>query len=304
MRKSKVTLLILAIIITASGCSINGGGDSSGSSGDAIAVERFEVVPQQIYAGSDVSAALRVTNVGNTNAEINVGEDGTNVLKSYTPDLLRITNFSASSSATSETEEEYTLQPDESLSMNWDLHQFDESRVRFYADQTIDMTFQIPFDYTVEAYQQFQIKEDGSVNSLDSLGSASSNGPMDVHMEMIGSSSDHGSPVFLAQDNVQARIEFINNDAQEGDGVGLIDIQDPNIEVIGDDVSADCNTPDNIRVTAESSTTITCDISFDSSKFGSAEEFGSSIQEELRVTSNYTFTKTVSKEHITVQYRG
>lgn len=299
MRKSKVTLLILAIIITVSGCSINGGGNSSGSSGDAIAVERFEVVPQQIYAGSDVSAALRVTNVGNTDAQINVGEDGTNVLKSYTPDLLNITSFSASSSATSETKDDYTLRPEESLSMSWDLHQYNEERIRFYADQTVDMTFQIPFDYTVESYTQFQIKQSRDVESLESLGSASSSGPMDIHIEMIGSSSESGSPVFLTQDNVQARIQFINNDAEEGDGVGLIAIQDPEIEVIGNGVSAEnCNTPDNIEVDAASSTTITCDISFD------PEDVGSSVQRQLTVNADYTFTKTVSKDHITVQYRG
>lgn len=299
MRKSKVALLILAITITISGCSLNGGDNTSGASGDAIAVERFEVVPQQIYAGSDVSAALRVTNVGNTDAEITVGEKGTNILKSYTPDLLNITSFSASSTATTQTREEYTLQPDESLSMSWDLHQYDEDRIRFYADQTVDMTFQIPFDYTVEAYRQFQIKENRDVESLENLGSASSNGPMDVHIELIGSSSEHGSPVFLTQDNIQARIQFINNDAEEGDGVGLIDIQNPEIEVIGDGVSAEnCNTPDNVQVSADSSTTITCDISFN------AEDVGSSVQRQLTVNADYKFTKTVSKDHITVKYRG
>lgn len=298
MRKSKVALLILAITITVSGCSINGGNGSESSPGDAIAVDRFELTPQQIYSGSTVAATLQVTNVGNTEAEINVGERGTNVLKSYTPDLMKITNFTASSSAVGRTQEEYTLRPDESLSMNWDLHQYDEDRIRFYADQTIDMTFQIPFDYTVEAYKQFQIKESRDTESLDTLASASSDGPMDVHIEMIGSSSSHGSPVFLSQDNIQVRIRFINNDAEEGDGVGLIDIQDPEIKALGDTELEDCNTPDNIQVSADSSTTITCNVNFENS------DVDPSLQDEIQVSADYTFTKTISKDHITVQYRG
>jgi hypothetical protein len=299
MPKSKVILLILAITITVSGCSIIGGETSDQSSGDAISVDRFEVTPQQIYAGSDVSAVLQITNTGNTKAEINVGDQGTNILKSYTPDLLKIEDFSASSSNISKTKKEYHLRPDDSLSMSWDLHQFDESRVRFYADQQIDMAFQIPFDYSVESYQQFQVKEDRDVSDLENLASASSSGPMDIHIQMIGSSSEHGSPIFLSQDNVQVRIRFINNDVEEGDGVGLIEIENPEIRALGDDFSIPedgCNTPDNIRVSGESSTTITCDLNI--------PDVESSSQGEIQVAADYTFTKTVSKDHITVQYRG
>lgn len=297
MPNSKVVLLILAAVITVSGCT-NGG--ETRSSGDAIAVERFEVVPQQIYAGSDVTATLNVRNVGNTEAKITTGQQGTNILKSYTPDLLMIEDFSAESTATTKTKEQeaYTLQPDETLSMNWDLHQFDESRIRFYADQQIDMTFQIPFQYTVQAYQQFQVKENSDVQSLESLGAASSNGPMDVHIEMIGSSSEGGSPVFIEGDNIQVRVEFRNNDVEEGDAVGLINIESPEVRALSDKVTVEgCNTPSNIQVSADSSTSITCNVNING-------EIQSSIRDEIRVTSDYNFTKTVSKEHITVKYRG
>lgn len=296
MPNSKVVLLILATVIAASGCT-NGGGNEH-SSGDAIAVERFEIVPQQIYAGSDISATLNVRNVGNTDANITVGPDGKNVLKSYTPDLLMIEDFSAESTASPETQENYNLQSDETLSMNWDLHQFDESRVRFYADQQIDMTFQIPFQYTVQAYKQFQVKDDNEVQSLEGLGSASSNGPMDIHIEMIGSSSEGGSPVFIEGDNIQVRVEFRNQDAEQGDSVGLIDIESPEVKSLSDKVTVEgCNTPSNIQVRADSSTSITCNVNIN-------EDIQSSIRDEIRVTSDYNFTKTVSKEHITVKYRG
>lgn len=297
MPNSKVVLLILAAVITVSGCT--DGGETQ-ASGDAIAVERFEVVPQQIYAGSDVAATLNVRNVGNTEAKITTGQQGTNILKSYTPDLLMIEDFSAESTNTTETKEQeaYTLQPDETLSMNWDLHQFDESRIRFYADQQIDMTFQIPFQYTVQAYQQFQVKENSGVQSLESLGAASSNGPMDVHIEMIGSSSEGGSPVFIEGDNIQVRVEFRNNDVEEGDAVGLINIESPEVRALSDKVTVEgCNTPSNIQVRADSSTSITCNVNING-------EIQSSIRDEIRVTSDYKFTKTVSKEHITVKYRG
>lgn len=297
MRKSKVSLLILAVVVTVSGCSFGGGGEEP-SSGDAIAVERFEVVPQTIYSGANVSATLNVRNVGNTAADIDVGEQGTNVLKSYTPDLLMIEDFDAESTANTETAEEYTLQPDETLSMNWDLHQFDESRIRFYADQQIDMAFQVPFEYKVEAYQQYQVKEDGTVTDLENLGSASSNGPMDIHIEMIGSSSEHGPPVFLEEDNIQVRVEFRNQDSQEGDGVGLIDIEAPEIKALSENVDVEnCNTPENIQVTADSSTSITCNVNIQG-------EVNSSLRDEIQVTSDYKFTKTVSKDHIKVKYRG
>lgn len=297
MRNSKVIMLILAVTVTVSGCSINGGDGSQNSEGDAIAVERFEVAPQTIYAGSDVSATLNVRNVGNTEAEVNVGEDGRNVMTSYTPDLLRIESFSASSSAEPDTQKTYNLRPDETLSMNWDLNQFDEDRVRFYADQQIDMSFRVPFSYTVEAYQQFQIKEDEEVESLEDLGAASSNGPLDIHIQMIGSSSEDGSPVFLEDDDVQARIEFRNQDTEEGDGIGLIDIEPPTVEISGEELDDDqCNAPDNIQVQADSSTSITCQVDVDLS--------GSSAREEVTVSSDYNFTKTVSKDHITVKTRG
>jgi hypothetical protein len=182
--------------------------------------------------------------------------------------------------------------------MNWDLHQFDESRIRFYADQTVDLSFRIPFQYTVEAYHQFQVKDNTGVESLEGLGAASSNGPMEVTIELIGSSSEGGSPVFLEGDDIQVRVEFANNDVEEGDGVGLINIESPTIRAPGDDISVNnCNSPSNIQVRGSSSTTITCSVDIQT-------DIASSIREEIRVSADYNFTKTVSKDHITVQYRG
>ncbi len=290
-------MLVIAATVIISGCT-NGGSGRESHEGDAISVERFELVPQTIYSGSNVTATLNVRNVGNTEANITVGDQGKNVLTSYTPDLLLISNFNAESTQTTDTKEEYTLRPDGTLSMNWDLHQFDESRIRFYADQTIDMSFRIPFQYTVQAYHQFQVKDNSDVESLEGLGAASSNGPMDVTISLIGSSSEGGSPVFMEGDDIQVRVEFANQDTEEGDGVGLLDIEAPTIEVPGDDVEVNnCNTPSNIQVRGSSSTTITCSIDIN-------EEVTSSIREEVRVTADYNFTKTVSKDHITVQYRG
>lgn len=290
-------MLVIAATVIISGCT-NGGSGEESHRGDAISVERFELVPQTIYSGSNVTATLNVRNVGNTEANITVGDQGKNVLTSYTPDLMLISNFEAESTQTTDTKEEYTLRPDGTLSMNWDLHQFDESRIRFYADQTIDMSFRIPFQYTVQAYHQFQVKDNSDVESLEGLGAASSNGPMDVTISLIGSSSEGGSPVFMEGDDIQVRVEFANQDTEEGDGVGLLDIEAPTIEVPGDDVEVNnCNTPSNIQVRGSSSTTITCSIDIN-------EEVTSSIREEVRVTADYNFTKTVSKDHITVQYRG
>lgn len=290
-------MLVIAATVIISGCT-NGGSGEESHEGDAISVERFELVPQTIYSGSNVTATLNVRNVGNTEANIAVGDQGKNVLTSYTPDLLLISNFTAESTQTTDTKEEYTLRPDGTLSMNWDLHQFDESRIRFYADQTIDMSFRIPFQYTVQAYHQFQVKDNSDVESLEGLGAASSNGPMDVTISLIGSSSEGGSPVFMEGDDIQVRVEFANQDTEEGDGVGLLNIEAPSIEVPGDDVEVNnCNTPSNIQVRGSSSTTITCSIDIN-------EEVTSSIREEVRVTADYNFTKTVSKDHITVQYRG
>ncbi len=290
-------MLVLVATVAVSGCT-NGGSGEESHEGDAIAVERFELVPQTIYSGSNVTATLNVRNVGNTEANITVGDQGKNVLTSYTPDLLLISNFEAESTQTTDTKEEYTLRPDGTLSMNWDLHQFDESRIRFYADQTIDMSFRIPFQYTVQAYHQFQVKDNSDVESLEGLGAASSNGPMDVTISLIGSSSEGGSPVFLQGDDIQVRVEFANKDTEEGDGVGLLNIESPTIEAPGDDVEVNnCNTPSNIQVRGSSSTTITCSIDIN-------KEIDSSIREEVRVTADYNFTKTVSKDHITVQYRG
>jgi len=296
MNNSKVIIMVLAATVMISGCT-DGGGDES-HEGDAISVERFELVPQTIYSGSNVTATLNVRNVGDTDANITVGDQGTKVLTSYTPDLLKISDFDAESTSTRETRENYTLSPEDSLSMNWDLHQFDESRIRFYADQTIDMAFRIPFQYKVEAYHQFQVKSGSDVESLEELGAASSNGPMDVSIQLIGSSSEQGSPVFLEEDDMQVRVEFSNNDQEEGDGVGLLNIEPPRIWVPRDNVEVNnCNTPSNIQVRGQSSTSITCNIDF-------TEDIDSSIREEVRVESDYNFTKTVSKDHITVEYRG
>jgi len=295
----------LFLVILVSGC-INGIGGGEETESQAIFVEELSVQPTQIYSGGTISARTTVRNSGNIPADIEVGEDGENVLTSYTPDLLNITDFSGRTTQNPETQTEYTLEPDESLTMQWELEQYDEDRIRFYEDDDASMTFRVPFEYSVDAFQQIQIKRDHSETPLTDLESRSSPGPLSVAVQTVGSSSDSGNNIFIDGDNKQVHLQLVNNNPEEGAHQGLMRIDTPEISTEGNieiEEENDCEMPDEDELILhdDESTVISCDINLPEDVDMQEER---SIRDEIRVSSDYEYVRTIGDRTITVDYRG
>jgi len=96
--------------------------------------------------------------------------------------------------------------------MNWNLDQ--EGVSVPLNGYSCPVKFQVPFNYTVQAYQQLQIKQEDIETEVD-LSSQTSKGPLSIAIETIGSSSRTGAPVFLARDSPEALIQIVNEQPEQ-----------------------------------------------------------------------------------------
>lgn len=303
---------MLAFILIASGC--GGDDDSTGqSSSQAIAVEGPVVEPTEIYEGSSVRAQLNVQNVGNIESEVQVAKDsvsddsngdGTEVLTDSCPDIFDIAEFRSSSTTVSTDKSSYTLQPDHSLQMNWILEQKGNVPLNGFK---CGMSFEVPFTYEVDAFRQMQIKRSDDVETAEELNSKSSNGPLLVYVETIGSSAPEGSPVFLGpgpdgereKDNPEALIQLENQQPEDSTFQGLVEVENPDISVSGGLTGADCNIDDDDEIVIYNgqSEIIRCDL-----EYGSLDK--PSITGEVNVNVDYKYVKTVGSQTVEVKSTG
>lgn len=311
LNKDNSVLAIIALTIVVSGC-INGGGSSETQQDgvQAIDVTGMDITPNQIFAGDSVTASIEIHNRGNHEAELiaeleDVDEHrGSRILESYCPDLFRIQNFDIQSERYHETQESYTLQPGEAIGMNWNLEQFDEERVQFFTDSGCDIRFSAPFNYSVESFQQFQIMSDNNVEPSN-IESRSSQGPMFLDINMIGSTSDQGEPYFLSEDlstagGIDARLQLENQIPEDADMQGTISSQPPEIELIDNgELDKECESPDNIYLYGDDSSMILCEIS-------STEDVPSGRSEifEIRAESDYQYSAPLGSRNVEVSSRG
>ena len=230
MNQRLVTLSLFAMAVLISGCT-GGGGQGTQDQGDqAVTVEQLQVSPSEIRAGSTVRVRMGVTNSGELPAQVNLGSsdgdvDGNQILTNHCPDIFDISDFSASSSNVSNTKETYSLQPGYSIQMNWELQQSTNNvPLNGYDCQ---LKFEVPFDYSVEAFRQLQVKANDEVQGTEELFAKSSKGPMKIEMETIGSSSQRGAPTFLQGDNAEILVQLENKNPKESSYTGTVELNPP-----------------------------------------------------------------------------
>jgi hypothetical protein len=307
---TRAGLILFALIVVASGCGGNGGGDdTSQDSSQAIAVEGPTIQPTEIYEGSSVRAQLNARNVGNIASDVRVGKegtgsnnDGTRVLTNHCPDMFDIAEFRSSSSTTSSDKEVYTLEPGHSLQLNWNLQQSGGVPLNGYR---CEMNFQVPFTYQVDAFQQVQVKSQEDAETAEELSSKSSNGPLLVYIEVIGSSAPEGSPVFLGPegnregDNPEALIQLENQQPEQSAFQGLMEIEAPEVEVTGGLDSIDCGLDPNEEIVIYNgeSDIIRCNVTY-----GNIQ--GPSITGQIQTSVDYTYIKNVGSQQVQVNSDG
>lgn len=289
-RNLALSLLFLAVIV--SGCADNGGKVS----GEAISVKGPTVQPSEIFQGSSVQVSMAVENTGKIPGQIMVGEEGKKVMTDYCPDFFSVNSFSAFSSRNSDTSEKYDLNPGERVQMNWDLNQTGQNvPLNGYS---CPMKFQVPFKYSVQAFQQIQIKQRDTEAEVD-LSSKTSQGPLSIAIETIGSSSKSGAPVFLTRDNPEVLFQIRNEQPEDSVFRGLIRVKDFNFKAKGVELERcdDYTSPIEINRN-QMSKIIRCDIT--GTDLGGVP----SKRAEITASANYTYVKNVGSRNVKVKYSG
>ncbi|MFB6175484.1 MAG: hypothetical protein ABEJ87_05970 [Candidatus Nanohalobium sp.] len=228
-QKYLLTCLLLSTVL-ASGCIGGGGGDGGGLNigpgGKTVTVTSFKVQPKSILAGSSTQMHVGIVNTGVMPANVSVGDKGTKILRNYCPDIFNIQSFSGYSSRVSSTEDSYTLKPGGELQLRWTLKNSNKGSVPTYGYKC-PLSMQIPFDYGVSAYQQLEVKRDRDVQGATELQSRTSQGPMTINLEMIGSTSKKGAPTFIKGDRMEVLVQMENNAPEESSYQGLVSLKEP-----------------------------------------------------------------------------
>lgn len=348
MRQRLVILSLFVSVVVASGCTGGGGGQGTQDQGDtAVTVDQLQVNPSQIFAGSTVRVRMGVTNSGTLPAEVNVGEanksgnivvDGSQIMTNHCPDIFDIADFSASSSNVSNTQKTYVLEPGYSVQMNWELEQSSNNvPLNGYRCQ---LKFEVPFDYSVEAFRQLQVKSNDEVQGSQELFAKSSQGPMKIEMETIGSSSERGAPTFLEGDSAEVLVQLENKKPDESSYTGTVELRPPAMDartigfeevevpedreevakqiarrmdgvdpenVNGGETAPLCPDPEdvptsgNLRIYEGGSKVFRCNLNWTLRENGADVP---SLRGEVFARSNYSYVKDIGTRTVQVKYRG
>lgn len=293
MQEQKLALSLLFLAVVVSGCADGGEGKVSG---EAISVTGPTVQPSEIREGASVQASISAENTGEVSSNIMVGDNGREVLTDYCTDFFTVNNFQASSSRDSETSNEYELNPGERVQMNWELDQ--EGVSVPLNGYSCPLKFQIPFDYSVQSYYQLQIKQEDTETEVE-LSSQSSQGPLSIGIETLGSSSRSGAPIFLEGDNPEALIQIVNEQPEDSVFRGVMRVTNLEIEATGVELGEGCkNIDETITIDRnQMSDIIRCEINYDLD--GSSSKRG-----EISAAADYTYVKNIGSRTVEVKYSG
>lgn len=211
-------------------------------------------------------------------------------------DFLNVEDFSVIGPGDIESSK-YTLPPRNEVRFTWVLRNPESSNVPLNGHQC-NLRFQVPFDYTVNAYRQIQFKDSRDTSGVPGLESRSSKGPMMLNIDTIGSTSDQAS-TFIEGDNAEVRISMINQ-AEEGTSyTGFIEAEVPEINAEGFSLEDDCGeiSQDSLTMYEGESQSIRCDIIPD-------ENIDGSIRGEVTAKAEYTYVQNLGSRTIEVEYRG
>ncbi|MFB6208217.1 MAG: hypothetical protein ABEJ69_02615 [Candidatus Nanohaloarchaea archaeon] len=318
MEKRKLALSLLFLAVLISGCT-DGGGTKS-TDGKTLAVTGPTITPTTVPEGASTSVRLGLKNVGELNATLVLDNDAASleatkaqrVFTNYCSDFFNITSFTPRTPAERVSDlPAVKLRPGQEIQMTWQLKQ-SGGRVPLNG-YDCQMSFRAPFNYTVEAFRQIQVKKSAEGGGEPSLYSKSSKGPMKIEIETIGSSSERGSPVFLEGDNIEILLQFRNKKPDEELYTGVIDLKNPKIEVSGGENVAeiDCNGDGDYHTTeskiggihlyeGQKSRIIRCDLRYMN---GDSMDVPSKII-EISATADYNYIKDIGSRSVKVKYGG
>lgn len=232
MERQRLILILLFLTVLASGCI--GGGTNGQESSRSITVHQLSVSQNQIYEGTSVSVSLDLVNTGNVPANVSLGEDGKRIMKDYCTDIFEISENSFSVTTSGERDgQRVGLEPDDELRLRWTLDQ--KGDVPLYG-QKCDLKFQVPFNYSVSAYRQLQIKQNREVENTE-LAWESSSGPLLFALETLGSTTNNPSVFVAGEDGENAEEKSITllmqlrNTGHEDYSKGVIDVKEESLKV-------------------------------------------------------------------------
>ena len=301
MQKRRTAISILFLTVIVSGC-IGPNSSTEAVSGQALTVSGPDIQPSsgEVVEGSTVQVSLGIENTGETNATLLVGDNGEEILTDHCPDIFDITSFDARSSNVESPQPSYNLEPGWEARFDWQL----EATVSpGLIDDRCDLSFQAPFNYSVDSFRELQIKRDSEVGTAD-LSSKSSRGPVNVEIETQGETTDQAS-VFQEGNDIEALIRFRKKTDGEGNPYkGLIDIRDPEISVSNnlDIDDANCEIPDSITMYQSTSQIVRCGILYGDD--GDQELDSPSTVGSVSASTNYRYTKDAGTATVTVISRG
>ncbi|PSH00671.1 MAG: hypothetical protein BRC30_02320 [Nanohaloarchaea archaeon SW_7_46_7] len=328
MDQKYLFLTVLAATLVSSGC-IGGGGNGDGGlnigpGGKTITVTNFEVQPSEIRAGSTTQIRLGIVNTGGMSSNVTIASNkssenlGRGILINSCPDIFEIKDFDAYSSRNPDPAEEYYLEPGNELEISWSLKNDNEDiPLNGY---TCPIRMQIPFDYGVSAYQQLEVKENQETQGATTLESKTSEGPLNIHLETIGSTADQGPPKFIEGDNKEVLVQLENTAPEESSYQGLVDLDSPRIESSENYKinSTSCNMETTasgglvdslkidrtLRLYEGQSRVIRCGVELSNSNLQDGEISQPSIRGQITAHANYTYIKDLGEREIEVKYRG
>lgn len=334
MDRKYLLFTVLAATLISSGCLGGGGGGSDGldigPGGKTITVTEFEVQPNSIRAGSTTQIRLGIVNTGGMSSNVTIARDqgdtdnkGRKILNNHCPDIFTVSDFDAYSSRNSEKSSVYNLEPGDELQLSWNLKNDNENiPLNGY---TCPLNLQVPFDYGVTAYQQLEVKENSDVQGATVLESKTSEGPLNIHLEMIGSTTDKGAPKFLKGDNKEVLVQLENTAPEDSSYQGLVELTAPRLQSSENYLlnSSSCNMETNkeglvrnldinrmVRLYEGQSRVIRCGVVLsESSGSNSALDEESSLPQpsirgQIEAKANYTYIKDLGERSIEVKYRG
>ena len=299
-QKTVLSLLFLTVVV--SGC-LNGGMDTDGP--EAIEIQELSVNPTTVYEGSSTRAVLEASNIGNIPGEIEVETvNGSNILTDYCQDMLSIEDFSYTAPPQAGTGGEYELDSGDGMRFVWDLEQ--EGTVPLY-DLSCDLNFRLPFNYSVQATSQIQVKEDLSVEGADSLEAQSSSGPMLAAIETIPGAAEQASTYSMEDDDtITVNMQLQNQETEDGYGTGVVNVDSEALTIDasdelrnGEDIEELCEIPEEgLTMHEGGSELITCDFEVPEDINGPAQIF------DIEVGVDYTYVRNAGTRSVEVTQRG
>jgi len=309
----KLVLTLLVVTVFSSGC-INGG---HAEGPESIEVQELTVNPSTVYEDSNLDAVLEVSNIGTLSGNISIEEDGDNIMADQCQDFFDLEDFNYNAPPTAEIgENQYRLEQGDSLRFTWGLRQ--SGNVPLY-DVSCDLRFEVPFNYSVQAFNQIEVRENLDVEGAEQLDSRSSSGPMTVLIDTIpGMAGQRGVYSLEDDEEITTYMRLQNQVTEDGYGTGIIGIEDDSLEIdIPEELYTEeaedrlreeeidtaseemCDLPEQgLTMHEGSSEDIRCDLDMPDELEGPAQIF------EITASAEYEYLRDAGSRNVEVARRG